>query len=80
METGGLSPHHIGYIAIHGTGTPLGDPIEVGALSTALRQPPKTDASLTLAFGAVKVELPPNFHSVVTFSDDRLSTCSLTRH
>lgn len=55
METGGLSPHSMGFIGIHGTGTPLGDPIEVGALSTALRQPQKSDASLVLAFGAVKV-------------------------
>ena len=25
-----------GYVALHGTGTPLGDPIEVGALGQAL--------------------------------------------
>ena len=30
------SPREVGYVAIHGTGTPLGDPIEVGALSGAL--------------------------------------------
>ena len=28
-----LQPHEVGYIEAHGTGTPLGDPIEVGALT-----------------------------------------------
>ena len=32
----GASPVDVGYVAVHGTGTPLGDPIEVGALGAAL--------------------------------------------
>jgi thioester reductase-like protein len=38
----GISPHDIQYVEAHGTGTAVGDPIETGALGTALgtgRQP-----------------------------------------
>jgi len=31
----GIDPQSIGYICAHGTGTPMGDPIEIAALSTA---------------------------------------------
>ena len=33
----GVDPRSIGYIETHGTGTPLGDPIEIAALSQAFR-------------------------------------------
>lgn len=51
----------VAYVAVHGTGTPLGDPIEVGALAQALSVkgglPPAGDgghASLALTLGSVK--------------------------
>ena len=34
----GVSPSEISYIEAHGTGTPLGDPIEVAALTKAFRE------------------------------------------
>lgn len=34
----GVSPNSISYIEAHGTGTPLGDPIEVAALTKAFRE------------------------------------------
>ena len=36
LRSAGLGPGDIGYIEAHGTGTPLGDPIEVAALTRAL--------------------------------------------
>ena len=36
LAAGELLPAAVGLVAVHGTGTPLGDPIEVGALAAAL--------------------------------------------
>lgn len=44
------SREEVGYVAIHGTGTPLGDPIEVGALAGAL-----ANSERPLCLGSVKV-------------------------
>ena len=37
QEAAGVNPETIGYIEAHGTGTPLGDPIELAALTKAFR-------------------------------------------
>ena len=37
LAVSGVAPETIGYIETHGTGTPLGDPIEIAALQEAFR-------------------------------------------
>jgi phthiocerol/phenolphthiocerol synthesis type-I polyketide synthase E len=48
----GISAETIGYIETHGTGTPLGDPIEISALTQAFRA--STDQTGFCALGALK--------------------------
>ncbi len=48
----GIEASSIGYVECHGTATPLGDPIEVAALTRAFRQ--TTDATGFCAIGSVK--------------------------
>lgn len=36
LVSGGLHPWQIRVVSMHGTGTPLGDPIEVGALGQSI--------------------------------------------
>lgn len=50
-----LTPQDIGYVETHGTGTPLGDPIEVEALGNVLAVGRTADNPLTL--GAVKTNI-----------------------
>ncbi len=52
LQNGGLTPQQISYIEAHGTGTNLGDPIEVSALASALCVGRDTDNLLRL--GSVK--------------------------
>ena len=78
LARAGIAPERVSYIEAHGTGTPLGDPIEIGALGNVFRQPlivgsVKTnighlEASAGIA-GAMKVTLalrhgmiPPHLH------------------
>lgn len=48
----GVSPDTIGYVEAHGTATPLGDPIEISALTRAFRR--HTNAAGFCAIGSVK--------------------------
>jgi len=47
-----VTPAQVGYVECHGTGTVLGDPIEIGALGNVLKHGRGADASLML--GSVK--------------------------
>ncbi len=50
-----VEPEQIGYVETHGTGTPLGDPIEIEALTTVLGGP-RADGSACV-LGAVKTNI-----------------------
>jgi myxalamid-type polyketide synthase MxaE and MxaD len=52
LQNGGVDPQDVSYIEAHGTGTPLGDPIEVEALAATVGQP-RADGS-TVTLGSVK--------------------------
>lgn len=51
----GIEPDSIGYIEAHGTGTPLGDPIEIRALTQAFRR--ATQRTGFCGIGSVKTNL-----------------------
>ncbi|MFD5645412.1 SDR family NAD(P)-dependent oxidoreductase, partial [Streptomyces anulatus] len=52
----GIDPRTIGYLEAHGTGTPLGDPVEVQALRSAFRRL-GSDGGGTCALGSVKANI-----------------------
>lgn len=51
-----LNPNLTAYAECHGTGTPVGDPIEVRAIATAMNDTRSTDKPLLV--GAVSQVLP----------------------
>jgi amino acid adenylation domain-containing protein len=55
FSVAGVNPETISYIETHGTGTPLGDPIEVAALREAFRS--SAANKHTCAIGSVKTNL-----------------------
>ncbi|RYZ40222.1 MAG: amino acid adenylation domain-containing protein, partial [Myxococcaceae bacterium] len=49
LANAGVSPEAIGYVEAHGTATPLGDPIEVAALTRAYGLGPEHQGTIALA-------------------------------
>jgi phthiocerol/phenolphthiocerol synthesis type-I polyketide synthase E len=55
QELAGVDPADIGYVETHGTATPLGDPIEVKALTQAFRR--KTGKTGYCRLGSIKANI-----------------------
>jgi len=55
LEGAGVAPHQVSYIETHGTGTPLGDPIEARALGAVFG--PGRDPARPLWIGSVKTNI-----------------------
>ncbi|MEA1620048.1 SDR family oxidoreductase [Erythrobacter sp. T5W1-R] len=55
LDMAGTPAHTIGYVECHGTGTRLGDPIEVAALTQAFRQ--STEKTGFCGIGSVKTNI-----------------------
>jgi acyl transferase domain-containing protein len=55
LVVAGVEPETVSYIEAHGTGTPVGDPIEVSALIQVFRE--KTSARQFCALGSVKTNV-----------------------
>ncbi len=55
LENGEVDPASVGYIEAHGTGTSLGDPIEVGAIGTVFRKTHSQEQPLII--GSVKTNI-----------------------
>ena len=53
LEDAGIEPHQVDFVETHGTGTPLGDPIEVSAIGRVLCK----NREKTLYLGAVKANV-----------------------
>ncbi len=51
----GVAPDAIAYVECHGTGTPLGDPLEIAALTQVFRE--RTSGSQFCAIGSVKTNI-----------------------
>ena len=55
LKNAGVEPEQVSYIEAHGTGTSLGDPIEVGALAGVFAE--KRPSESSLAIGSVKTNI-----------------------
>ena len=56
MSRGKIDPHTINYVETHGTGTPLGDPIEIAALTQAFGSTDPGEKNFC-AIGSVKTNI-----------------------
>lgn len=54
LHNSGLKPHQMGYLEAHGTGTLLGDPIELHAAGRVFANDPQRSADHPLYVGSVK--------------------------
>nr|UQK84963.1 hypothetical protein [Archangium gephyra] len=54
-KNAGINPEDLSYIEAHGTGTPLGDPIEINALKAAMK--PYTSKTGFCAIGSTKAHI-----------------------
>jgi acyl transferase domain-containing protein/acyl carrier protein len=54
LKNANLSPHDIHYIEAHGTGTPLGDPIEIESIARVMKD---RDKSNPIIVGSVKANI-----------------------
>ncbi len=57
LEKAGVSPYEVSYLETHGTGTKLGDPIEVSALSEAYKRNNSNFDNPPLYIGSVKTNI-----------------------
>jgi polyketide synthase PksJ len=57
IEKSGIKPQDIGYIEAHGTGTPIGDPIEISALNKAFGEYLSNNENTNIAIGSVKTNI-----------------------
>ena len=71
LQSGALNAAEVGYIAMHGTGTPLGDPIEVGALAGALGKQGQLGVP-ALTLGSVKAS---HLHIHHTLAPSKATQC-----
>lgn len=55
LDRSGVDPRTIGFVETHGTGTPIGDPIEIAGLTRAFRR--ETADSGYCALGSVKANI-----------------------
>lgn len=55
LADAGIEPHNIAFIEAHGTGTPVGDPIEANAIGTVMRE--GRDAQTPCLLGSVKTNI-----------------------
>lgn len=53
----GVPPQTVSYVELHGTGTALGDPIEVGSLARAFRSAASVDTPAAASIGSVKANV-----------------------